>query len=50
MSTDTATLPDGLVVVVKRECETCQTVVPVLGQLAATADVCNGIHDTTVQK
>jgi hypothetical protein len=26
-------LPDGLVVVVKEECETCQTVVPVLGQL-----------------
>ena len=28
-------LPDGLVVVVKRDCETCQTVVPVLQQLAA---------------
>ncbi len=28
-------LPDGLVVVVKRECETCQTVVPVLRQLDA---------------
>ncbi|NNE11023.1 MAG: thioredoxin family protein, partial [Ilumatobacter sp.] len=28
-------LPDGLVVVVKRDCETCQTVVPVLRQLAA---------------
>jgi hypothetical protein len=27
-------LPDGLVAVVKRECETCRTVVPVLGQLA----------------
>jgi thiol-disulfide isomerase/thioredoxin len=27
-------LPDGLVVVVKRECETCQMVVPVLAQLA----------------
>ncbi len=26
-------LPDGLVVIVKRECETCQTVVPVLEQL-----------------
>lgn len=29
-------LPDGLVVVVKRDCETCQTVVPVLQQLAAS--------------
>ena len=28
-------LDDGLVVVVKRDCETCQTVVPVLRQLAA---------------
>jgi hypothetical protein len=27
-------LPDGLVTVVKRECETCRTVVPVLRQLA----------------
>ena len=27
------TLPDGLVVVVKRECETCRMVVPVLSQL-----------------
>jgi len=27
-------LPDGLVAVVKRDCETCQTVVPVLRQLA----------------
>ena len=28
-------LPDGIVIVVKRECETCQMVVPVLGQVAA---------------
>jgi hypothetical protein len=28
------TLPDGIVVVVKQECATCQTVVPVLEQLA----------------
>ena len=28
-------LPDGLVVVVKRDCETCQTVVPALLELAA---------------
>jgi hypothetical protein len=28
-------LPDGLVAVVKRECETCQMIVPVLGQLHA---------------
>ena len=33
------TLPDGLVVVVKRDCETCQTVVPVLQQLAAATDL-----------
>ncbi|HUF96505.1 MAG TPA: thioredoxin family protein [Ilumatobacter sp.] len=32
-------LPDGLVVVVKRECETCQMVVPVLEQLAATGEL-----------
>src|SRR5215207_4288832 len=39
LSTDpalpSAPLPDGLVVVVKRECETCQMVAPVLAQLAA---------------
>ncbi len=29
-----ATLPDGLVVVVKRECETCQMVAPLLSQFA----------------
>ncbi len=28
-------LPDGIVVVVKEECETCRMVVPVLGQVAA---------------
>jgi hypothetical protein len=32
-------LPDGLVVVVKRDCETCQTVVPVLQQLAALTEL-----------
>lgn len=32
---DRPALPDGFVVVVKRACETCVTVVPVLGQLAA---------------
>jgi len=32
-------LPDGFVVVVKRDCETCQTVVPVLQQLAAATDL-----------
>ena len=31
----TSTLPDGFVVVVKRECETCRMVVPVLAQLHA---------------
>jgi len=30
------TLPDGLVVVVKRECETCRMVIPVLSQLRDT--------------
>ena len=30
------TLPDGLVIVVKRECETCRMIVPVLSQLRAT--------------
>ncbi len=30
------TLPDGLVVIVKRECATCVMVVPLLGQFAAT--------------
>jgi hypothetical protein len=33
------TLPDGLVVIVKEECETCQMVVPVLEQLAAGGGV-----------
>ncbi len=32
-------LPDGLVVIVKRDCETCRTVVPVLRQLAALTDL-----------
>ncbi|HEX4982682.1 MAG TPA: thioredoxin family protein, partial [Ilumatobacteraceae bacterium] len=32
-------LPDGLVIVVKHECETCRMVVPVLRQLAASVDV-----------
>jgi hypothetical protein len=31
-------LPDGIVVVVKRECETCQMVVPVLAQLAEAGE------------
>jgi thiol-disulfide isomerase/thioredoxin len=31
---DTPPLPDGLVVVVKEECETCRTVAPVLAELA----------------
>lgn len=32
-------LPDGLVAFVKRECATCEMVVPVLGQLAAAAQL-----------
>ena len=32
-------LPDGFVAVVKRDCETCQTVVPALRELGATADL-----------
>jgi thiol-disulfide isomerase/thioredoxin len=31
-------LPDGLIVIVKRECETCQMVVPVLEQLASATE------------
>ena len=33
--TSRPTLPDGLAIVVKRECETCRMVVPVLSQLGA---------------
>ena len=33
--TDAPALPDGIVVVVKRECETCRMIVPVLGELDA---------------
>ncbi|MET0663064.1 MAG: thioredoxin family protein [Ilumatobacteraceae bacterium] len=36
---DAPTLPDGIVVVVKRECETCRMVVPVLGELDAALDL-----------
>ncbi|MEM1335557.1 MAG: thioredoxin family protein, partial [Actinomycetota bacterium] len=36
---DRPDLPDGLVCVVKRDCETCRTVVPVLQQLAATGEL-----------
>lgn len=32
-------LPDGIVVVVKQECETCRTVAPVLAQLARAVDL-----------
>lgn len=32
-------LPDGIVVVVKHECETCQMIVPVLAQLAASVEL-----------
>jgi len=32
-------LPDGLVAIVKRECETCRMIVPVLGQLAAGGEL-----------
>ncbi|HEY4607676.1 MAG TPA: thioredoxin, partial [Ilumatobacteraceae bacterium] len=48
------TLPDGLVVIVKHDCETCQMIAPLLQQLDATiytqddpgfpADV-SSIHD-----
>lgn len=33
----TPTLPDGLVIVVKHECETCRLVVPVIAQLKASS-------------
>ncbi len=36
--TERPALPDGIVVVVKHECETCRMVVPVLAQLAASGD------------
>lgn len=39
LDTTAPPLPDGLVVVVKRDCETCQTVVPVLQDLAARASL-----------
>jgi hypothetical protein len=35
----TPTLPDGLVAIVKRDCETCRTIVPVLRELAAAGDL-----------
>ena len=35
----TPLLPDGIVVVVKRECETCQMVVPVLRELSAGVEL-----------
>ena len=38
-SSEPPPLPDGLVIVVKEECETCRMVVPVLRQLAASADL-----------
>ena len=31
-------LPNGLVIIVKRECETCRMVVPVIEQLRETRD------------
>lgn len=37
--TPAATLPDGLVVIVKQDCETCRTVVPVLEQLETASRV-----------
>ncbi|MDJ0768878.1 MAG: thioredoxin [Ilumatobacter sp.] len=33
------TLPDGLVAIVKRDCETCQTIVPALREIAAARDL-----------
>jgi hypothetical protein len=39
MSHQRGTLPDGIVVIVKEECETCQTVVPVLAQLDRAVDL-----------
>jgi hypothetical protein len=36
-TTNAPALPDGFVVVVKQECETCRTVVPVLRELAGVA-------------
>jgi thiol-disulfide isomerase/thioredoxin len=39
VTTTSEPLPNGVVVVVKRECETCQMVVPVLGQLASSVEL-----------
>jgi hypothetical protein len=39
MTSPKPVLPDGLVIVVKQECETCRMVVPVLERLAATTTV-----------
>ncbi|MFT6290545.1 MAG: hypothetical protein ACJAR2_001136 [Ilumatobacter sp.] len=36
---DAPILPDGIVIVVKRDCETCQMVVPVLQQLAGAVEM-----------
>ncbi|MEM9038305.1 MAG: thioredoxin [Actinomycetota bacterium] len=44
---DTPLLPDGIVVVVKRDCQTCQTVVPVLRQLAAATELTIYTQDDT---
>ncbi|MEM9748315.1 MAG: thioredoxin [Actinomycetota bacterium] len=44
---DTPLLPDGIVVVVKRDCQTCQTVVPVLRQLAVAAELTIYTQDDT---
>lgn len=38
-------LPDGVVIVVKRDCETCQMVVPVIEQLAAATTVTLYVQD-----
>jgi len=38
-------LPDGLVVVVKRECETCRMIVPVLEQLRERCDLTVHVQD-----
>ena len=46
-SPDRPTLPDGIVIVVKRECETCRTVTPVLRQLVDAGPVTVYTQDDT---
>ena len=43
-------LPDGLVAFVKRECPTCELVVPVLAELRARADLVVVVQDDPARR